>query len=150
MISNADQAKTCAECGAANRDGTTKCWLCGAETTAEIPYAELVTEPVRLTEHQFSLSGLFISITLFAVVAGVWVQEPAAGIWLTIIGGPALVATLIRTRRRRRRGENVTSGAQFVTLMLSAAATLGILVMLGLATFLAFFVYCLFVINQWN
>jgi hypothetical protein len=139
----------CSECGAANREGTTKCWLCGAATLADdIPYAELVPEPARLSGQQFTLSGLFILITLVAVVSGVWVQEPGAGFSLAVIGVPALLATLIRTARKRQRGETVTRADQFVTLLLSAAATFGILMMLMVAAFVAFFVYCLFEMSK--
>ena len=140
-------AVVCFECQASNRPGTRKCWLCGATLNGDVPYAEIVDEPVQLGGGQFSLAELMILITVVAIAAGIWAQDPGTGFSVTVIGLPALVATFVRTLRRRRRGENVTWADKVATFLLTAAMTFTILTMIAVAAVIALFIFCIYLVS---
>jgi hypothetical protein len=138
------QGFQCSQCGAVNRSGTKRCWLCGADLDTPVVYAELAPDVPPVGAWQFTLSELMIVVTLIAVIAGTWAIEPATGVMLVIVSAPALLVTFIRTARRRSRGQDVTWASKIVTFLITAAAVVGIVMLLWAAAIVALIVYCFF------
>lgn len=143
---DAQQDHQCSQCGAVNRQGTKRCWLCGANLEIPVVYAELVPDSPQVGGWQFKLSELMIVVTLIAVIAGTWALEPATGIVLVVVCSPALLVTFIRTARKRSRGQDVSWAAKLATFLLTAAAVVGVLTLLWIAVIVALFLYCIFAV----
>lgn len=125
----ADQVQThqpvCRECGAAYPLAGQKCWLCGADLperaapstgqASENPFA-------ASAQRTFSLSSLFLVVTLAAVCLGVFAAAPGLGIFLAIISTPALARTAFVSSRRAQTGASMSVGQK----LLSFAGALGI------------------------
>jgi hypothetical protein len=66
---------------------------------------------------------------------------------LTVAAVPALVATAVRSVRRRARGEPLGWGQRLLTFFVAAAAMWGILLAVVVAFYAALFVFCLIAIG---
>jgi hypothetical protein len=145
----------CPECGAAYRLGGGRCWLCGgrlpqvasqekqprpapASQCGEIIDATLVT---RETAATFSLSSVFLVVTLAAVAAGVFAAAPGLGVLFLVIATPALARTMVVSSRRKSLGVATTPSAKILNFLQSTAVVLvillGIVGALGIALFMA-------------
>ncbi len=143
---DAQQDCQCVQCGAVNRQGTKRCWLCGAVLDTPVVYAELVPDAPRVGGWQFTLSEAMILVTLIAVIAGTWAVKPANAVLLVLITGPALLVTFIRTARKRSRGKDVTWVDKLATFLITAASVIGVLMVLWVAAIVAFFLYCIYAV----
>lgn len=106
----------CRECGATNPSGAKDCWLCKAklEGSSEKPIqATLAPEPPPIpanVNRTYSLSTLFLIMTVAAVCFGVIGAAPGLGIFLTLFMLPPLVRTAMVVRRKEEMGEHVSTG----------------------------------------
>lgn len=150
----------CCECGAANYAGATKCYLCGREFTeaeraalprgrtvgqpqpTEIPSALVSpidqaarTSPTARGPLTYSLSTLFLIVTLAGVCFGLIAAAPALGIPVTLLVTPALIRTFVILRRDEQSPTTEDKVYGFV-------GSLGIAFMVMLAAGIAFFAAC--------
>src|SRR5262245_49519022 len=115
---NLDHAKTlrCPDCLAVNPVGAPKCFLCGRSlgdlyvlplklgTAAnDFSTAERATRGMGT----YSLSSLFLIVTLTAVCCGLIARMPGLAIPLVVLITPALINTFVKSRKKR------ASGAEF-------------------------------------
>ncbi len=106
---------TCAQCGASNTVRSDRCWLChaalspagqvaAAGSLGDSPFAAVHQEAQRT----FTLSSLFLVMTLIAVCLGVLVQAPGLGVPLAVLSAPALIRTVWVRSKRKTRGQPMT------------------------------------------
>jgi hypothetical protein len=144
--------KICPECGAENLNLATRCWLCQRDL-GEVPVivvAEVVSESPDFARNgslpawtSIALAGALFAVGLGATVA----FGPGAGILLVVVGVPAYLATLTRLRKIAAR-RSVTVVDQIITFLVSTLSVLGILLLMGVAAFVAFFMYCLIALSR--
>src|SRR5882672_9411675 len=141
MPDPAPQTATCPDCGASLAAGQARCWLCQRKASA--PSAENPYTPPRPIASgnlpaQFSLSSLFLVMTLVAVCLGVFMQAPGLGVLFGIVATPALIRTMIAASYQRQAGAPLTAlekvGTFFISWFIMGA--------IGLASFVAFAVVC--------
>jgi hypothetical protein len=137
---------------------TTKCWLCGARlepgqkaaAQPQAPSADLgayaveapplaasppPAAPERRVAFQFSLATLMLTVTVVAVLLGVFVMSPGWGIVLAILMTPAWLRTCVVVSGREARGRPM-SAHQKLELF---AASVGVVLNAGMAAIGAFF-----------
>ncbi len=148
MESDQPQARpaVCLDCGATLPPDSNRCWLCswkvgdpitlgkkpgGSAAANGNPYAS--PAPPDNLNRTFSLSTLFLWVTLACVVMGVVRIAPGVGIALAIICLPAGLRTITAVHRRQRRtGQTMTVREKLTTfcifLFLAFAITTAIAV----------------------
>lgn len=124
----------CSECSADLAAEADRCWLCGADLsddskTVSTPAA---VESISPTANTFTLSSLFLLMTLVAVGAGVVAAAPGLGVLFVILATPALIRTVAITSKQKARGAATTPG-QKIALFLSSIG-LVLLVLISLLT----------------
>jgi hypothetical protein len=132
---NVQKVVQCPECGAANDEGRSKCWLCGAEVAAgkwSAPSAAHVPP-------QFGLSSLLLIMTLICVCLGLVSIAPGLIVPLVVLVVPALVRTMSASKRWTRQGKQMTIGEKFGAFFTS----LGIVYLITVAGQIAFAAACL-------
>jgi hypothetical protein len=125
----------CPECGAANEEGRSKCWLCGTEVAAGQRAAPLTAH----APPQFGLSSLFLIMTLICVCLGLVSIAPGLIVPLVVVVVPALVRTMSASKSWTRRGKQMTIGDKFGAFFTS----LGIVILIVVAGNIAFLAACL-------
>jgi hypothetical protein len=114
-----------------------------ASQHGEIIDAVLVAKETAAT---FSLSSVFLVMTLAAVAAGVLAAAPGLGILFLVIATPALARTMVVSSQRKRLGVAMTPGAKILHFLHSTALTLVILASIVIcvtaALVVALFVAC--------
>jgi len=147
---------TCNECSANLADGMTHCWMCGARVEVVLdafvlPDPDAPTPPVaqQRARFQFSLASLMLTVTLVAVVAGVFHQAPGLGALLLIFGIPAYVLTCETARNRRTGGRPMSSTekagvfvSSSVQVLAIVVATALVLVIVGVVAVIFLMVVC--------
>jgi multisubunit Na+/H+ antiporter MnhB subunit len=154
----------CSECGAANFFGATKCHLCGreftkAERAALPPPGPLAwsrpprqpPESLRKSSDQpatiqsttrgqntYSLSTLFLIITVVCVFCGLIASAPGLGVPLAVLITPALIRTLVVTRIQRSQGMQATVESKISAFF----SSLGVVILVLFAAAAAFFAAC--------
>jgi len=140
----------CPECGAAHRLGAKSCWLCGAKFPVSGPDQGVPTSPfaasqassTEATAATFSLSSLFLVMTLAAVAAGVFAAAPGLGVLFLLVATPALVRTMIATSRQKARGIPSAPGEKVVAFLGSIGVVLLLILSVGVALFTACWTAC--------
>jgi len=143
----ANEERTCPECGATIVATTDCCWLCHATVPV---VATLVAEGPVPWEHraayQFSLATMMLTIALVAVLLGVFLISPGIGILLAVAVTPAFLRTCIVMARRKARGQPVSLADKLGSFAVSFAASVGLAVFVAgvvvVAVFVAFFMIC--------
>jgi hypothetical protein len=142
----------CQDCGAINPGHNAQCWLCYHPLAGSAPpplpgaaggqvvSAELVGEP-SLAVAAASMLGL--SVALLLVGIGAYLVEPGLAIVYAIVVVPPLLATLVTGLARRAGGRPLSLGSRVLTFFVSGVITVGVLGLLCIAAFVAFFVFCL-------
>ncbi len=140
----------CAECGAENMLPAARCWLCYKPLPmgAGMVVAEVV--PERTTTRKSPISQWVFGIMTGAVVLlvvligmGIAIDQPPQAIVYLVIVLPGLVATGVSMRKSLVASGQVSWQRSFSTLILSFSITMAVLVVLVVAAFVAFFLYCL-------
>ena len=156
-------ADVCPECGAAQVSGAEKCWLCAVKLTqprmAEKDWTKLRLElppevprirpsgillqspapqPPANLGRTFSLSTLFLWITLAAVVMGVIRLAPGLGIALAVVSLPSAFLTMESVRQNLRRGKSATVSEKVLLFLAWSSVAMALL----LSFFGALFTVC--------
>lgn len=143
MTAPASQTPRCPECGAEHHAGARRCWLCGAELAGEPSAAPASTSAdTEATAATFSLSSLFLVMTLVAVCAGVFAAAPGLGIIFAVLATPALVRTIFITAKQKSRGTAVTPGQKIVRFLGSIGVVLLVFLSIGVALLTACLTAC--------
>jgi len=152
--------KTCPDCRAQLPGDADICWLCRRELSpagspgdrppipGEGPAAQAAGSPFApgfslpraepRARFQFGLASILLVITLCAVLLAIGRMSPGIAIVLAILATPALVRTALAASRSRARGEPMSVEAKAALF----ASTVGILLAVGVAAGVAFFVTC--------
>lgn len=124
----------CGQCGASCAVEATRCWLCNAPLSAAIAGASGAPAPAQ----QFSLATILLVITLIAVCLGTFRISPGFGIAVICFSVPALIRTVVVGVQNKSVGQRLTIGDKLRVF----AASLGIMVLVGIAAFVAFQIAC--------
>lgn len=118
----------CHDCGAANLADAKACWMCGSPLYI---MAQVVgrNAPVRRprAEAQFPLATILVTITIIAVLLGVYQQWPGVGFLLSVLIVPPLAATCIAALIRRAEGDPLSTGGKWRVFGVTIGITFGIL-----------------------
>jgi hypothetical protein len=144
------ELKPCPHCGADCETSTARCWLCYGDLTGEVGVvdAELVPEPPRHAPED-TIFGVMSAILAFVIVlvgVGAAFVQPGLSILIAIVAVPAFVATLVRVKKQEARQGHVGWGEKLGTFVVSAALTIGVLTMLGVACIIALIVFCFYLL----
>jgi tellurite resistance protein TehA-like permease len=85
----------------------------------------------------YSLSTLFLIVTLACVCCGLIAAAPGLGIPVAVLVAPALFRTLAETRQQQRLGEKPTAEDKIGSFFVSLTVMFGVLVAAGVAFFTA-------------
>ena len=143
----------CPECGAVNFASATKCYLCGRvlvpakegrdRRRCRRRYRGRLRGPAT-----YSLSTLFLFVTLACVCFALIAASPGLGIPVAVLVAPALVRTFVIARVQQSRGIKPSAEKKVGDFFLSLAIMLLIVVAAGFAFCAAFFVVCLTSLNS--
>jgi hypothetical protein len=149
MNSSAVKMVACPDCGAVCSQFADKCWLCGRafgdQARSEIVAAEIASHPPRFALSEWFFAGLTVLLVAVLLLIGLggMLQEPMLGLTFFILIGPPLLATTLRIRSRQLREGRLGWGQRLSTLLISLSLMIGFVGLLAVASFVAFFVYCL-------
>ena len=143
----------CPECGSQVRAGEERCWLCHAQLPAgqrgresfraeDGPVAGSParndSRPSAAASQQFSLATILLVITLIAVCLGVLRISPGFGIAVLVFAVPALIRTVVVGAQVKSVGQRLSIGEKLTAF----AASLGIMILVGIAGVVAFQIAC--------
>ncbi len=143
----------CSRCGATNPPYAAQCWLCTnkASNTSPVvlvPITDNANDPVyqrsqRRTQQVCAvlLAGCILLTVLIGI--GFGMQDPGMLIPYAIVVGPAYLATGVRALHGYAVDGKPTATKLLTTFFLSGVFTIGFLMVLAVASFLAFFVWCI-------
>lgn len=122
---------TCGRCGAANGRSVRVCWLCRGEIDAGSPFASTHRSQYNArAAWQIGLGSVMATITLLAVLLGVFRIAPGLGVLLAIVVVPAWIRTTIMVGFRHNGRREMTTGERFALFANSVGATIGVLVIM--------------------
>jgi hypothetical protein len=141
----------CPHCGAKVGRNWTTCWLCGLELpgmqTESGPDAAPPSRP-NVVATLARVAGLLLAITIVLILFGLVSEgEYGGAIAMTLLLLPAGIVTLTKSLRRRSEGDEFSVIEKVGTFFLSLAVTVGGLLLLGIALFVALFVACLAILT---
>ena len=143
MSSSSPDSPRCPECGAASPCRSDRCWLCGAALPVEAGSpGTTATTAAEAVAKTFSLSSLFLVMTLVAVGAGVFAAAPGLGILFVILATPALVRTMVVTSRQKTSGIATTPSQKIAAFLGSVGVVLLVILSIGVALFTACWTAC--------
>lgn len=130
----------CPQCGAACPAEADRCWMCHARLspTDADPFAQPAAAADPLGSGQFSLATILLVITLIAVCLGVFRISPGFGLAMIAFSVPALIRTFVAGVQQKRTGQRLTVGDKLTAF----AASMGIMVLVGIAAVIAFQIAC--------
>ena len=135
--------RRCPQCGAIIRAGAKECWLCAADTSfragtpEEAAWERDLAERIRLPEpgRDFGVMGLFGFLALLVGI-GLAITAPGLLIVVLIVLTPVVIRTIVVARKE---GPASMSGPAMAGFFFS---TLGVIIMVGLASLAAFYATC--------
>ncbi|HUE74374.1 MAG TPA: hypothetical protein VMP01_26060 [Pirellulaceae bacterium] len=133
--------RRCPQCGASCAVEATQCWLCRAALPADVVgtlRVPSVGDGTRSVPTTFSLATILLVITLIAVCLGVFRLSPGFGIAVVCFAVPALIRSVVVGVQQKRAGERQSIGEKLTAF----AASLGIMLLVGIAGFIAFQIAC--------
>jgi hypothetical protein len=147
--SSSTELLSCPQCGATLGSGATDCWLCHVpldrqrDSTLESAAPMRSDTPASVAQvGNFSLASLMMFVTLLCVALGVSTIAPGIGIPLGIVFIVVWLRTTAVTRQRAARGLAVTSLEKVQLFAASLGVTVGLLSLVGVAGFAAFWAAC--------
>lgn len=129
----------CPECSAIHTASVGRCWLCGADLPAakeNVAPASAASAEVP-TARTFSLSTLFLVMTLAAVAAGAFAAAPGLGVLFLVVATPALIRTIRITTRQNVAGVSSTPVEKIVRFLASIGIVLLVILSIQVALGLA-------------
>jgi hypothetical protein len=150
----------CPECGASFPQTAIRCWLCGwkvgdpvgirapkagsGEVNPYAPPAPPVPPRGENLKWTYSLSTLFLWMTLISVVLGVWKMAPGLGIVLGVLSFPAALHTMgLAAYRKRRTGDSMSVADKIGAFAASFAFFVLVAIAVIIAAIGALFAICL-------
>ena len=128
----------CTECGWQSPGAVEKCPLCSGRMRSLDTNSSGGENQESINTHTFSLSTLFLVMTLISVGMGVMVAAPGLGIPLVIISVPALFRTSAASRRTKPVNVKWTNSERVAAFM----GSLGIMFLIAIAGVVAFQIAC--------
>lgn len=149
----------CPHCGAKVGRDWRSCWLCGMEVPPPIPgepaapiFIEKETQwasghgTARLVTQ---VVGLMLAMTILMILAGLLASgETGGAIAVVILFVPAGIVTLSKSLSRRAQGESMAPLDKAATFLLSLAVTIGVIVAVCVAAFVALLVVCIAILSS--
>ncbi len=134
---------------ARGRDDTPECPYCGAKriTSAAVPcwLCQEMLPPLEGSVPSGSVQGatsrvaaIVVGVLVLLIGVGLTMAAPGLFLVLALIATPILIRSVVVSRRARREGRPPTSGEKVSAFF----ATLGAVILVGIATIVAFFVTC--------
>jgi hypothetical protein len=124
---------TCWDCGAPNTPGSSECWLCQRRDWNRYPGVRWPPPPPQRSPLA-TIAGLMVGIAIIGLAIAVFREAPGIGIVLVISLIPALLITTVKARRRRQRGEPMSTGEKlFRVVLLTVLLPILFIVALGIA-----------------
>jgi hypothetical protein len=157
---NSTDAKTfrCPDCGAVNLIGKSQCYLCdrkfdAGETSFLTPQTAAnrdfsTAQPSARGMSTYSLSSLFLIVTLAAICFGFIAQAPGLAIPIIVLITPALLSTFVKSRKKRAAGGDFTTADKVQAFFMSVGAVLLTIFAGAAAFFAACFVSCATMMNS--
>lgn len=147
MVKQTQYIKICPECGADSPSTEDRCWICRGDLSSgqELVAAEEIaaSQPGWIAGTNTPLNLAVLGVLLVVLVGiGVGLQNHWSLVPYVAIAGPALLITLIHTEARVLDKKKVKPEQIVATFFLSTAAVFGVLALLGLALFIAFWALC--------
>ncbi|MCA9161729.1 MAG: hypothetical protein KDA62_02075 [Planctomycetales bacterium] len=146
-----DSIRICPECAAENSPFSDNCWLCQCPLTGdvEIVTAEIVGEnrPNPILDRTFAVLTGLVGLLIVIVGIGIAADEPSLGVLYVLVVTPPLLGAFVRVKREMRRRRYVGWGERLATLIVSFALMYGLLMALGVAALVAFFIYCVIALS---
>ncbi len=148
----------CPDCGAPFPWDKPSCWLCGWKLGDPVtPGRKAQFRPKIIVETQpshdnltrtFSLSTIFLWMTLVSVVMGVVRVAPGLGFGVAIISLPAALRTMTSVHRRKKQfGETMTVVEKISTFLGWAVAVMAVGAAAVAAFWIAMYSICLFTLG---
>jgi hypothetical protein len=130
-----DDGARCPSCGARRITAVeAACWMC-QEPLPAIDPASLGSKPLPGDSHP---TLVFLGILAVLVMVSMLAALPGAGILLIFAATPAFIRLAVLSGRRRAAGAPMTKPQMVATFL----GSLGMVVTVGTATFIAFFAAC--------
>jgi hypothetical protein len=141
---NITAERRCPNCGAVIKAGARECWLCQEDTAIRAGTPEQEAQDreflarIKLPEPQneFGVMAVF-GILAVLLCIGLAIDAPGILIILLVVAAPVLIRTMI-VARKQTQGTPMTGPAMAGFFF----STLGVIVMVGLASFAAFYATC--------
>ncbi len=150
----------CPSCGAAVASEAKDCWLCKWDLSEEVVTAEIVGEPPGYVRESASTRVAMIVgiVTLGLVTVGVFAAAPGIGVLMGIV---FVIATFAVSKGLQSGGPMTSDQAAITRAYASPATTaalkrgsvvvsvfkvLGLIVLIAIASIIAFFTFCVIVI----
>lgn len=150
--------KACHECGAENEARAVSCWLCHADLKQGVnPFADQfvkIGDKSRKPEwaptenHELILVAV-VGVLLLLMGVGIYSVSQGAVIIYAIFTVPAILMTLVRASLKRARGEKISAADAVMTffytgltVLLSAAAVVGLLALIAIAIVVGLIITC--------
>jgi hypothetical protein len=100
-------------------------------------------DALRSKPPQFTISTLFLLVTLAAVLLGMHHVAPGLAIAFCVVMAPTLILSLGIVKHRQGRGEATTGSGWVLTILGSLGVVISLLFAVAAAGFIALFVVCL-------
>ncbi len=135
----------CPHCNANQFGPSETCWLChrsliDSPSSAPAPVAAARNEPVDLS---FSLSTMFLLVTLASVCMGLLVVVPGLGVFACIVMVPVFLRTVRVVRRRDAIGQEMRPLEKVLMFSTSFAVTSVLVIVVCVSAFCSFCGVCL-------
>lgn len=133
----------CDKCGAANASSANACWMCKGHMSAGSPFASPFKSSYNArAAWQINLASVMATITLLAVLLGVFRIAPGIGAVLTIVVLPAWIRTIVAVGLQRTRGRQMTTTERFALFANSVGVTIAVVVIMLAVLVAALSVLC--------
>ncbi len=145
----------CSRCGTTNPSYATQCWLCSTDRMQStvgapqlIPVDQYIADPAiaRSQKRTQTICATLLAVCVVLTILigiGIASDEPGGLIAYGIIIGPAYLATGVRALRGVATNETQDASKLLLTFVLSGTFTVMAIFFLAIASFIAFFVWCL-------
>ena len=128
----------CLQCSALVASGDKTCWLCGNDLSTQTFPDDHTATPAARSSRTFGLDSLMLVMTLLAICFGVFAVAPGLGVVLIIVAALATIRTAVFVRRHEQEGKTTRPQEK----MLVFAASMGVVVLIGIASGIAFYITC--------
>jgi hypothetical protein len=141
MNETAVELISCPECGGANPPAERRCWLCGHSLATG--GAGRAAPSKSAADWVLSVTFAVVGIAVVLMLIGVAQESAGLAVGLALIAAVPLVSVAVASARGRARGASLTAGQKVAQFVVSLAIVLGVVGLLAVAAFIAFFIWCL-------